>query len=80
MLGADAMGEEVAEVGVGVSAGVFDSDVLVAEGGAIYELPRAVVFVIPVAVVDFGCCNAPEAYGHGVVFLGLVGAACQPTD
>ncbi len=71
---------EVAEVIVDDSAGVLNLDVLVAKECAIYGLPRAIVFVISMAVVDFGCCNAPEACGHGVVLLGLVGTACQPTD
>ncbi len=79
--GADAMGEEeVVGVGIGGSTGAFNPNMLVAEGGTIQELPRAVVLVVPVAVVDFGCHNAPKVYRHGVVFLGLVGAACQATD
>ncbi len=77
LIGADAMWEEVAEVGVGISAGAFNSDILVAKGSAIQELPPAVVFVVPTIIVDFGCRNVPKAYRHVLIFLDLVGAAYQ---
>ncbi len=62
LLGADAMGEEeVVGVGIGGSTGAFNPNMLVAEGDTIQELPQTIALVVPVAVVDFGYHNAPEA-------------------
>ncbi len=63
LFGADAVRKELTEVGVDVRAGLGDADVLVPEGGAVEELPRAVVVVVPMAVVDLGRRNPPKADG-----------------